>query len=145
MPVEVTANLVYLRQLSDVWAMQNSERQAHHLQIFGSSSRAYVARLGAHIVHDGALQPGNEKVCSLTDYLVADTAQTVEDDRASTALHIVQGGVGEGESDGGRDGVAVDLIESVGGHDWSGFESLAVTAVQVFLADTLFKPMMPSL
>ena len=50
---------------------------------------------------------------AFVDDLVADSPQTVEDDGSTAAFHVVDGGAGEGEGDGGRDSVAVDLIKSV--------------------------------
>lgn len=45
-----------------------------------------------------------------------DSGKTIEDDRACTAFHVVDGGLSKGEGGGGGDGVAVDTLESAGCH-----------------------------
>jgi hypothetical protein len=97
--------------------MQHPERQAHHLQILAASRRADVPRLRPNVESHRFLKPGDEEVSSLVDDILFDTGETVEDDCASSALDIVDGGAGEGEGEGGGDGEPVDLVEYVGGHD----------------------------
>ena len=55
-------------------------------------------------------------MCAFVDDNIAHTTETVEDDSASTALDIVDGGAGEGEGEGGGDGDAVERTEGIGRH-----------------------------
>ena len=96
--------------------MKNSEGQANHLQVLAAGGCRDVSRLGAHIVDDRLLEPGNEEVGAFVDDALADTTQTVEDDGAVAALDIVEGGLSETEASGERDREAVDGVKSVGGH-----------------------------
>lgn len=96
--------------------MQNSEGQANHLQVLAAGGCGDVSRLGAHIVDDRLLEPGNEEVGAFVDNALANTAETVEDDSAVAALDIVDRSLGETEAGGERNGEAVDGVESVGGH-----------------------------
>lgn len=96
--------------------MQNSQGQADHLQVLTAGGCGDVSRLGAHIVDDRLLEPGNEEVGAFVDDALANTAQTVEDDGAVAALDIVDGSLGETEAGGERNGEAVNSVESVGGH-----------------------------
>ena len=107
------AYLIYLRQHAHLGSMQHSQRQAHHLQVLTPRRRTNVPRLRPHIKRDRFLQPWHEKVRALVDNLVADSAQAVEDHCAGAALDVVDAGAGEGEADGGGDGVAVDLVKGV--------------------------------
>jgi hypothetical protein len=103
-------------QLGDLGPVQDSEGQANHLQVLAAGGCGDVPGLGAHIVDDRLLQPGNEEVGALVDDALANTAQTVEDDGAVAALDIVERGLGETNAGGQRDGEAVDGVEDVGGH-----------------------------
>lgn len=114
--VHLIAYLVDGGQLGDLGPVQNSEGQANHLQVLAAGGCGDVPRLGAHIVDDRLLEPGNEEVSALVDDALANTAQTVEDDSAVAALDIVDGSLGETEAGGERNGEAVDGVESVGGH-----------------------------
>ena len=96
--------------------MQNSEGQANHLQVLAAGGCRDVPRLGAHIIDDRLLEPGNKEVGAFVDDALANTAQTVEDDGAVAALDIVEGSLSETEAGGERDGEAVDGVESVGSH-----------------------------
>jgi len=96
--------------------MQHPERQAHHLQVLTPRRRTDIAWFGPDVVHDRALEPWDEEVCAFVHDLVFDSGQAVEDDGAGAAFDVVDGGGGEGEGDGGRDGVAVHLVEGVGCH-----------------------------
>ena len=81
--------------------MQDSQRQADHLQILGSRRRRNIPRLCAHIKNDTPLQPGNEEVCSFANHFFLNSGQTVEYNGARATLDIVHGGVeGEGACDG---------------------------------------------
>lgn len=108
------AYLVDSGQLRDLGPVQHSEGQANHLQVLASGGCGDIPRLGAHIVDDRLLEPGNEEVGALVDYTLANTAQTVEDDGAVAAFDIVEGGLGETDTGGDRDGEAVDGVECVG-------------------------------
>jgi hypothetical protein len=101
-------------QLGDLGPVQHSEGQANHLQVLAAGGCGDIPRLGAHIVDDRLLEPGNEEVGSLVDDALANTTQTVEDDGAVAALDIVEGSLGETEAGGERDGEAVDGVECVG-------------------------------
>lgn len=96
--------------------MQHSQRQADHLQVLASGGGANVPGSCAHIVDDALLQPRDEEVCALVHDLLLDTRQTVKDDGAGAALHVVDRGVGEGKSDGGWDGPLVNGLECSLGH-----------------------------
>ena len=76
----VLSYLVNLRQLSNLRPMQHPQRQAHHLQVLGARRCADVSRFGAHVVHYGALQPGDEEVGAFIDDGISNTGKTVEDD-----------------------------------------------------------------
>ena len=93
--------------------MQHAQRQAHHLQVLAARRGADVARLRPDIKRYRLLQPWHEEVGAFVDDLVRDSSQAVEDDGAGAAFDVVDGGAGEGEADGGGDGVAVDLVECV--------------------------------
>lgn len=67
------AHLVDLGQSLDVWPVQNSQRQADHLQILAARRGGDVARLGAHVEDDAALQPGDQEVRALVDDVLLDT------------------------------------------------------------------------
>ena len=56
-----------------------------------------------------------------------DSGKTIEDDGACTAFHVVYGGLSKREGSGGGDGVAVDILESVGRHDVEGGERSEMT------------------
>ena len=114
--VHIIAYLVDGGQLGDLGPVQNSEGQANHLQVLAAGGCGDVSRLGAHIVDDRLLEPGNEEVGAFVDDALANTAQTVEDDGAVAALDIVEGSLSETEAGGERDGEAVDGVESVGSH-----------------------------
>lgn len=114
--VYLIAYLVDGGQLGDLGPVQNSEGQANHLQVLAAGGCGDVPRLGAHIVDDRLLEPGNEEVGALVDDALANTAQAVEDDGTVAALDIVDGSLGETEAGGERNGEAVDGVESVGGH-----------------------------
>lgn len=109
-------NLVNLGKGLDFGTVQDSESQANHLQILGTSGGRDVAGLCADIVDDALLQPGNQEVSSLAHNAFLDTGQAIEDDGASAALDIVHGGICEGETEGSRHSPLVDGTESVGGH-----------------------------
>jgi hypothetical protein len=103
-------------QLGHLGPVQHSEGQANHLQVLAAGGCGDVPRLGAHIVDDRLLEPGNEEVGALVHDALADTAQTVKDDGAVAAFDIVERGLGETDAGGERDGEAVDGVEDVGGH-----------------------------
>lgn len=103
-------------QLGHLGPVQHSEGQANHLQVLAAGGCGDVPRLGAHIVDDRLLKPGNEEVGALVDDALADTTQTVEDDGAVAAFDIVERGLGETDTGCERDGEAVDGVEDVGGH-----------------------------
>jgi len=96
--------------------VQHSESQANHLQVLAAGGRGDVPGLGAHIVDDRLLEPGNEEVSAFVDDALANTAQTVEDDGAVAAFDIVERGLGETDAGGEWDGEAVDGVEGVCGH-----------------------------
>lgn len=114
--IYLIAYLVDGGKLGDLRPVQNSEGQANHLQVLAAGGCGDVSRLGAHIVDNRLLEPGNEEVCAFVDDALANTAQTVEDDGAVAALDIVDRSLGETEAGGERNGEAVDGVESVGGH-----------------------------
>lgn len=122
--------LVDLREHGHLGPVQHSERQADHLQVLAAGGCGDVPGLGAHIVYNRLLQPGNKEVGSLVDNTLLDTTQTVEDDGAAAAFDIVEGGLGETDASGKWDGEAVQLVESVGGHPKDRFGMDGVEMVQ---------------
>lgn len=112
------AHLVNLWQSLDFWTVKHTKRQADHLQVFGSSSGADVARLCPYIVDDTPLQPRNQEMCALVHYCLLHSGKSVEDDCAGTAFDIVHGGVGQRQADGGGHSPFVDSVEDIRGrHD----------------------------
>lgn len=105
-----------MRQPRHFRTMQNSQRQAHHLQVLTSRSRGDIARLRPHIVYDSLLQPRDEEVRALTHNLLLDSANPVEDDGSCTTLDVVDGGVEERHTCRGRDGQPVEIVEGIGRH-----------------------------
>lgn len=87
--------LVDRRQLGNIRPVQNSQRQANHLQILTPCRRRDIARLRADIVDNSSLQPRNEKVRALVDHCLLHSRQSVEDDCPGSAADIVQRGVDE--------------------------------------------------
>jgi hypothetical protein len=71
--------------------VQNSQRQANHLQILGSGSGRDVSGLGAHVKDDALLQPRNEEMCSLVDDFLLDTRNPIKDDSSRSALDVKDG------------------------------------------------------
>jgi len=96
--------------------VQDSQGQADHLQILTSGGGGNIAWLGAHIVDNSSLQPRNQKMCSLVDNLLLHTRHSVEDDSSSSALHIIEGGVGDDNSRSHGNSQAVDVVETVSRH-----------------------------
>ena len=96
-------HLVDLRQLLDLRAMQHPQREGNHLQVLGSGGGADVPRPCADIEDDGALQPGNQEMCALVDYLLLHSGQAVEDDGACATLDIVYRRLSDRKGDGTGD------------------------------------------
>jgi len=67
--------------------VKNTEGQSDHLHILGSSCCRDVAGLGANVELNGALQPGDQKVSSLTNGVGLDSLQSVENDGAMSSLN----------------------------------------------------------
>lgn len=91
--------------------MQNTQRQADHLQILTSRRRRHAPGLGAHIKDDAPLQPRNQKVRSFIDDTLLDTRKPVEDDGASTTLHVKQSSRSHRSTNDGRHRQAVGQVE----------------------------------
>lgn len=94
--------------------MEDSEGQADHLQVFGTRRGGNVARLGAHVKDDAALQPWDEEVGSLVDDTLLDSRHTIKYDGTGAAAHIVYRVVDETEADGGGDGELVNGLQRLG-------------------------------
>ena len=65
--------LVNFWQFGNVWSMQHPQRQADHLQILAASRSRDVPGFGADVVDDGFLQPRDQKMCALVDYVLLDS------------------------------------------------------------------------
>ena len=127
--------------------MEHTEGQGDHLEILGAGGGGDVAGLSADIVDDGALEPRDEEVSSLVDdlrggvsgsksrssrtqredtYSLAHTRETVKDDGSVAALDVVDGGLGEGQTDSSRNCHLGDEAERFRSHscgwigDWIG-------------------------
>lgn len=98
------AYLINLGQLRNLGSMQDSQRQANHLQILAAGRGGDVPGLGAYIIDDRLLQPRNEEMGSLIHDRLLDSTQTIEDDSTSATFDIIDGSLDEGEPDGGGDG-----------------------------------------
>lgn len=109
--------------------MQDPQGQTDHLEILAAGGGGDVARLGADIVDDGALQPGNQEVGALIDDVLAHSGQPVEDDSAGATLHIIHSSLGDGCADGEWHGPLVDGLESVG-HGEDGGTGLREEAIE---------------
>lgn len=83
------AYLVNLGKLRNLGSMQHSQRQADHLQILAAGRGGDVSGLGADIIYDGLLQPRNEEMGALVHDCLLDSAQTIEDDSASSTFDVV--------------------------------------------------------
>lgn len=103
--------LVNLWQGLDVWPVQDSQRQADHLEILAAGGGGNVPGLCAHVKDDAPLQPRDQKVRSLVDDILLDTGQPVEDDGSCSAPDVVDGLCDEECAGRGRDGHAVHEVE----------------------------------
>jgi hypothetical protein len=114
--IEERTYLIDLRQSLDFRSMQHPQCQADHLQILAPRRRRDIPWLGADIVDNAFLQPGNEEVCAFVHDCVLDSGETVEDHGAAAAFNVVDGGLGEGEADGEGDCVFGNGAEGCGSH-----------------------------
>lgn len=105
------AYLVNLWQGLDIWPVQDSQRQADHLEILAAGGGGNVPGLRAHVKDDAPLQPRDQKVRSLVDDILLDTGQPVEDDGSCSAPDVVDGLCEEECAGRGRDGHAVHEVE----------------------------------
>lgn len=103
--------LVNLWQGLDIWPVQDSQRQADHLEILAAGGGGNVPGLRAHVKDDAPLQPRDQKVRSLVDDILLDTGQPVEDDGSCSAPDVVDGLCEEECAGRGRDGHAVHEVE----------------------------------
>ena len=112
--------------------MQNSEGQANHLQILAAGGGGDVSRLGADIVDDGLLQPGNEEMCAFIHDRLLNTAETIEDDRPGTTFDVVDGRLAEGEADENWHCPLGDGVEDIGRGHGDRFEIRKILSGDVF-------------
>lgn len=112
----VHTHLVDFRQGLDLGPVQDTQRQADHLQVLAAGGGGDVARLGAHIVVDGALQPRHQEVGALADNVLLHTRQTVEDDGPRPAADIVDGVLQHADADGGGHGKLGEEVQNAGVH-----------------------------
>lgn len=91
--------------------MQDSQSQAHHLEILASRRRRDVSWLGSDIIDNALLQPWDQEMRSLVDNRVLDSSKSVEDDCASTTLNIVDGSLCERRTDGQRNSVFGEVLK----------------------------------
>lgn len=110
-------HLVDDRELRDIRAMQDSQGQAHHLQVLTSRCSGDVARLGSNIIDNRLLQPGDQEMCALVDDLLLDAAQSVEDDRPCSTADVVDGSVEDHRTRRHGDGKPVNVVQTVSRHD----------------------------
>lgn len=104
--------LVNLWERLDNRTMQDTQCQANHLQILGSSRCGDVSRLCADIEQNSALQPGNQKMSTLADNLFFDTRQSIKNDCSRSTLNV-EDGLGNGVGcDGAGNRHAVDEVEA---------------------------------
>jgi hypothetical protein len=99
--------LVDLRQLLNLWSMQDPESQAHHLQVFAAGRRRDISWLCPNIVDNTLLQPWDQKVRALVHNCILHSRQPIEDHSSSATLHIVNRSLDEGGADSKRNGVFV--------------------------------------
>lgn len=88
--------------------MKHPQGQADHLQVLGPGGGGDIAGLGSHIKDNTPLEPGDQEMCALADDALLDSRQTVENDGARTASHIVYGLAQQADAEGGGDGEHVD-------------------------------------
>ena len=93
--------MVNLGKRLDNRTVQNSQRQANHLQILGSGGGRDVSGLGAHIKDDAPLQPGDKEMRSFVDDIFLDTGQSIKDDGSRSALDV-KDGLADGSANQGR-------------------------------------------
>lgn len=111
--VSVNKYLVDFGQVLDFGPVKHPQGQANHLQVLGAGGGGDVAGLSAHIEDDTPLEPWNEEMGALADDGLLDTRQTVEDDSARTASHIVNGFAQQAEAKSGGNDERVDTAEDV--------------------------------
>lgn len=83
------AYLIDLRQLRDLWSMQDTQGQTDHLQILASSGGGDVTRFGADIVDDRLLQPRNQKMRAFAHDSIFDSRKPIEYDCTSASFDVV--------------------------------------------------------
>ena len=94
--------------------MQDSQCQAHHLQILTSRRGRDISRLSSHIIDNALLQPGNQKVCAFVHNCVLDSGIAIKDDRTGSAFDIVDGCLDKCGSNCEGNSCGVDTFEKVG-------------------------------
>ena len=104
----ILSYLINLGQLLHLGSMQDSQGQADHLQVFGSSRGRDIPRLRSDVVDDALLQPRDQEMCSLIHDLIFDSREAIEDDCSSATLHIIHRSLGERRSDGEWNGKLVE-------------------------------------
>ena len=85
------AYLIDLRQLRDLWSMQDAQGQTDHLQILASSGGGDVTRFGADIVDDRLLQPRNQKMRAFVHDSIFDSRKPIEYDCTGASFDVVNG------------------------------------------------------
>ena len=108
--------LVNDRQPGHIRTVQHSQRQADHLQILTPRRGGDVTRLGAHIVDNGPLQPGDQEMRALVHDLLLHTGDPVEDDGTGTTSDIVDGGLDGGSTQEDGDTEPEDIVGKARGH-----------------------------
>lgn len=106
------AYLVDLGQSLDIWSVQHSQCQAHHLQILATSRRGNIPGLGPHIEDDALLQPRHQEVRALIDDILLDTRHSIENHSSGSAFDIEYGLAGEEDACRRWNRQAVHEIES---------------------------------
>lgn len=84
-----TTHLIDLRQGSNFRTMQNSQRQADHLQVLTTSRSRDIPGLRPDVEYDGTLQDWDQEVSAFVDDLVFDSGDAVKDDGAGATFDIV--------------------------------------------------------
>lgn len=84
--------------------MQDSERQADHLQILATSGGGDVPGLRPDVEEDAALQPWYQEMCALVDDALLNSLQTIEYNGSCSTPHVVNARLHNAGADDGGNG-----------------------------------------
>eukprot|EP00128_Syssomonas_multiformis_P016046 Colp12_sorted_trinity150504_noHs@1748 len=115
--IEVLTKLgVNTCKLADAGAVEDTECNAHVLEILATSDGGNVAGLSAHVKNDGALKPGDTEVSALTNDLSLHTLKAIENDGTVTSLNIVKRGLCNTSNSRNGNTELADAFEKTGSH-----------------------------